>query len=134
MKIVLQHGDLVNLKDKNYLYLRKIVRSKIFSFFLSCFSKKKVHQLLNNSEQKIRTTNQRFKMGKFPEQEWKQFLKKITTIFPKSNYCFIGHFHPKTTIITKYQSLKGVICPDWSTAKVYVSLNSKGEVKSREAR
>ena len=123
----LQHGDLINTKDINYLMMRKILQGKIFRNITSMLPYSTMQKILYKCEYKLKQTNKKFKKD-FPYKEWENYLKISAENKIKIAIC--GHFHPHETIITKYKNIKGVVLEAWYEKKFFLTINQNLQFQS----
>lgn len=105
-EILFMHGDRVNLKDKNYLRFRGLVKSRFVAFlvrFVPC-APKIVHYVKNS----LKKTKKNFR--KFiPQAEIMEFAALAKTYGIK--FIFMGHFHHAEVL----EADGVIVCmvPDW---------------------
>ena len=105
------HGDLVNSTDSQYLRWRKVVRSPLFKFGFSLIPATKVKKMMLGIENKLKSTNQAFRIA-FPEEEWEKYSQATRQQQP-FDLLVVGHFHPAEPIISKGENSEAMVIPDW---------------------
>lgn len=121
--IMAHHGDTVNREDRRYLMWRKIVRSPLVKYIFNKLPDQKVKTILWDLERKIKQTNIKFKQF-FPDDQWASFVKRVHDAHSPS-ILLVGHFHPPSPIVIKYDSTTGIVIPAWHNAQAYLILDDK---------
>lgn len=119
--LMAHHGDTVNRKNKQYLIWRRIVRSSLAKYIFYKIPTEKGRTILWGSEKRIRDTNKEFRES-FPDDQWAKFIEKVHQLHsPK--LLLVGHFHPKSPIITKHNDTTGIVIPAWQRSQIYLEVD-----------
>lgn len=119
-KILFEHGDLIDTKNKKYLLWRTFIRSSIIKYFLLLLPSSLIKKIASYLEKTLKKSTLK-KNNTLPQTEWENFIKKNSNI----DLCVVGHFHPHKTIVTKKNNTKAIIIADWLETKTYVEINQK---------
>ena len=127
-RIYLSHGDLVNVFDRNYLKLRKFLRSGIARTIADILPQFITVKLLIKGETELHKTNREYKK-RFPEQLFKEHCSKNEF---KGGMLFMGHFHPRNLVSIRINDLSAYVLPAWCDEKNYFTLDAGFELHARK--
>lgn len=105
-KFLFVHGDRVNYNDKNYLRFRKMVKSRVVSFFVRFMpcGPRIVHYV----KESMKKANHNFRKY-IPKAEIMTFARKTKEL--DVEILFLGHFHHAEII--KADNVTVCMVPDW---------------------
>ena len=121
-RLTAHHGDTVNKDDKAYLKWRRIIRSGLTQAFFRLIPVEKAKKMMSASEEKIKKTNQRFRIY-FPEENWSAFIKTCQRHYAP-DLLVVGHFHPEQPIVTQKESTTGIVVPSWHISQTYLLVDA----------
>jgi UDP-2,3-diacylglucosamine hydrolase len=130
-RVYISHGDLVNIKDKQYRLWRLLSKNRISSYILNIFPKRLSRVMANKIERILRKTNIKHK-SYFPEEECKYFSKEL---FLKGyDIVILGHFHREEIIKIPIDGKEKIIytLPDWKTTHRYLFIDKNGNGEFRD--
>jgi UDP-2,3-diacylglucosamine diphosphatase len=119
------HGDLVNVRDRQYRLWRKFSRNRrLFSAFNvlpQVFAVRLTHAL----EQKFRETNRRHK-SYFPAETCRQYVEELSK--KGNDVIVVGHFHEAHhhTFLVGGKPKELYVLPAWKDSSTYLQINNQG--------
>ena len=84
------HGDLINVRDRQYRRWRRATRSGWARSLFGLVPSPAAVRLCSYVERRLRTTNVRFRMG-FPEDQAAEYARRVFSSGPDT--IVLGHFH-----------------------------------------
>lgn len=102
----LEHGDLVNRKDRRYRGWRRFSKSWVIRLLLHLFPPSVLRPFVDRTESKLKTTNVEYKRV-LPEEEFARFVREL----PDANLVIIGHFHEHAE--REIDGRKLIVMPAW---------------------
>jgi len=104
--IHVEHGDLINRKDRKYRLWRAISKSWLTRMIMVLVPPSLLRPLVDRMEKSLKKTNFQYRR-QFPVKELKQFLADLDHI----DLAVIGHFHEEAVIHGQNRTL--LILPAW---------------------
>ena len=118
-----EHGDKVNIDDKNYLRWYAISHSRAFETFFRGLPSSLANKFAEHLEIKMAQSNQEFKI-QLPKEHLEKFAE---TSMEAVDEFFLGHFHERFSYYTKNTSKKLHIIPDWLNTREYWRIDPQGK-------
>ncbi len=121
MRLLVTHGDLVNLADRQYRMWRAASRSLPVRGALALLPGVAGRRLANALERRLRDTNRRNKVS-LPEENLKSFAGKAFGAGHKA--VGLGHFHQELEMKLPGGTLW--VLPDWKAERRYLRFGADG--------
>lgn len=115
----LEHGDLVNRKDKAYRLWRIISKNPVSYFIIGSLPSAVLLRSALKLERKLKKTNLRFRKN-YPEEESERFSREQ---FRKgAEFVIIGHFHEQKLVAYEFEGKTRFFCnlPGWEEGFQYL--------------
>jgi len=117
------HGDLINRADKQYLLLRKILRSRVIRFLLKITGRTIGPLVSDWVRRSLKNANRRFKR-QLPMAELENYAR--AAVPDRVRRIFAGHFH-QHAVLDFPDAVPLEILPSWETSGEIVCLTAEGE-------
>jgi len=111
-RIFIVHGDLINKKDKQYRFWRKVSKNPVSFFLLDHLPSSFLLRMASRIESGMKKTNQKYRM-EFPEKACRDF--SASCFAEGADIVIVGHFHEER-ISQENQGRKDVLfysLPGW---------------------
>ncbi len=119
----LNHGDTLNVRDKQYLRWRRISRSLPVRTFCAALPMKLARRIESGLSRRLAETNQAYRAN-LPEKECLDFGRRAAAA--GADMVLIGHFHePKTLEVSPAPVLLHIL-PDWLSRRTHAELHEDG--------
>ncbi|MFQ5768398.1 MAG: UDP-2,3-diacylglucosamine diphosphatase [Acidobacteriota bacterium] len=119
--LLVSHGDLVNLSDRQYRAWRRFSRSSAIRALLNLLSSRRGQKLAVALEKRLRGTNQRHKQS-LPEIHLERYAREA---FSSGHQAVVlGHFHQE--VCRSFDEGTLWILPDWKSGHRYLSFSCDG--------
>ena len=124
-KLFAEHGDLINIDDKPYRFFRCVTKNSAARLLLNCLPSGFLLRQANRLEQKMKSTNLKYKM-QYPEGHCKRFLEKAAA--GNANLIIVGHFHEEKSWEIPYQERIVLFfnLPGWESGFRYLVVPDAG--------
>jgi UDP-2,3-diacylglucosamine hydrolase len=129
-QVYFSHGDLVNVRDRQYRLWRKFSRNRrLFSAF-NVLPRVVAVRLTHALEQKFRETNQRHK-SYFPADTCRQYVEELSK--KGIDIIVVGHFHEAHhhTFFVQGKPKELYVLPAWRDSSSYLEITNQGEISFR---
>ena len=122
------HGDLVNLRDKQYRAWRKISRNKMLYAAFTCFPRFMTVRLVNYLEHAFRGTNQKHK-ATFPAEICATYARHV--LQTGYDVVVLGHFHEarQQEFLLENRRKSLYVLPAWKDTPTYLQISEQGDVE-----
>ena len=129
-RIYISHGDLVNIRDKQYRFWRWLSKNKMSSSIFNIFPEELGKIIADKMEKRLRITNIKHKIY-FPEEECRSF--SVNLFLKGYDMVILGHFHKESIIKIPVDGIEKVIytLPDWKSIHRYLFIDIHGNGKFR---
>jgi len=121
----LTHGDVISLRDTQYLKWRHFSRGRAFEALFRAMPGGVARRIARRLERAMSTTNREIKI-QYPAEELRAFARLA---LPGLDGFFVGHFHRDEVISAPGQTAALRIVPDWFSRKTVLRLRRDGEVE-----
>lgn len=126
-RIHVSHGDLVNPRDRQYLFWRRFSRSAPVRRAFEWIPSRPAGRLSSYLERRFRTTNLSFRRG-FPRPEAEAYAREV---FARgADTVVLGHFHEARLLELEGGAL--FVLPGWREEHRYLRVDGSGEARFAE--
>lgn len=122
------HGDLVNVRDKQYRLWRKISRNRILYAGFNYFPRFLAMRLVNFLEYTFRGTNQKHK-ATFPAEICATYARHV--LQTGHDVVILGHFHEarQQEFLLENRRKYLYVLPAWKDTPTYLQISEQGDVE-----
>jgi UDP-2,3-diacylglucosamine hydrolase len=115
----LEHGDLVNRKDRTYRLWRTITKNPVSYFIINSLPSAVLLKSALKLEQKLKKTNLKFRLN-YPVEESEKF--SMQEFRKGADLVIIGHFHRQKLIAYEFEGKTRFFCnlPGWEEGFQYL--------------
>jgi len=122
------HGDLANVRDRQYRSWRALSRSAPFWWLFRCVPRGRRRALTESLERRMRRTNLRHKAA-FPEDDVRRYAARL--LAGGSDVVVLGHFHERHELEARPPSPPGriVVLPLWKDGRSHLRARPDGSLR-----
>ncbi len=128
LRIWASHGDLVNVRDRQYRAWRAISRSGAAWALFSSIPRARRFAIAESIERKMRATNVRGKTH-FPEQDVLSYAAR--RLGDRPGAVVLGHFHVERTLAAG--GLQVFVLPEWKGSRRHLRVTADGKARFEDA-
>lgn len=122
------HGDLSNVRDRQYRTWRKISRSWPFWTLFNLLPTRARIRLADGIERRMRASNLRYKAA-FPEDQVREYAARY--LGEGHDAVVLGHFHVEKDLEAAPPSPPGriLVLPEWKASRRHLRVSPEGEIE-----
>lgn len=121
-RVLFEHGDLINRKDRQYFLWRSISKSFLVYRLLKLFPARWLKPLMDRTERRLKQTNFSYR-DNLPWDEIEQFSIDHSDF----DLIVLGHFHKR--VETTLKDNKIILMPSWSDDPTALLLSDTGDIQ-----
>lgn len=128
LRIHAVHGDLANVRDRQYRSWRALSRSAPFWWLFRCVPRGRRLALVESLERRMRRSNLRHKAA-FPEDDVRRYGARL--LADGNDVVVLGHFHERRELQASPPSPPGriVVLPLWKDGRRHLRVRPDGSLR-----
>ncbi len=124
-KLFAIHGDLVNVRDRQYRSWRRLSRSAPVWGLVHLLPRGRRLRFAEGLETKLRRTNLAFK-AEFPERQVRDYGARF--LRAGHDAVVLGHFHVERELIQESPPGRILVLPEWKGSRRHLEVRSDGAI------
>jgi UDP-2,3-diacylglucosamine hydrolase len=122
------HGDLANVRDRQYRAWRRIARSRLMWALFNLIPRTRRLRFAESLEARMRGTNLDYKK-EFPEADVREYAAGF--LAGGHDAVVLGHFHLERDLQARPPSAPGriLVLPEWKEGGRYLRVTGEGEIR-----